>query len=62
MLELYQFRFSHYCIKARWALEHKRIAYRERNLLPGAHIKVARALIAPARCASCSRVSPGERG
>jgi len=44
MLELYQFRFSHYCIKARWALEHKRIPYRERNLLPGAHAKVARAL------------------
>jgi len=44
MLELYQFRFSHYCIKVRWALEHKRIAYRERNLLPGSHIKVARAL------------------
>jgi glutathione S-transferase len=44
MLELYQFRFSHYCIKVRWALEHKQIAYRERNLLPGSHIKVARAL------------------
>ena len=44
MLELYQFRFSHYCTKVRWALEHKRIAFRERNLVPGAHIKVARAL------------------
>jgi glutathione S-transferase len=44
MLELYQFRFSHYCVKVRWALEHKRIAFRERNLLPGSHRKVARAL------------------
>jgi len=44
MLELYQFRFSHYCAKVRWALEHKHIAYRERNLLPGAHREVVRTL------------------
>jgi glutathione S-transferase len=44
MLELYQFRFSHYCAKVRWALEHKHIAYRERNLLPGAHRDIVRTL------------------
>jgi len=36
---LYQFPISHYCEKARWALDHKGIQYQVKNLLPGPHIK-----------------------
>jgi glutathione S-transferase len=32
---LWQYSFSHYNEKARWALDHKRIAHRRRSLLPG---------------------------
>lgn len=35
---LHQFRFSHYNEKARWALDHKRVAHRRRSYLPGLHI------------------------
>jgi glutathione S-transferase len=42
VIELYQFPFSHYCEKARWALEYKRIAYKPVNLLPGLHVKAVR--------------------
>ncbi|MFO1204418.1 MAG: glutathione S-transferase family protein [Burkholderiales bacterium] len=42
MIELYQFPFSHYCEKARWALEYKRVAYKPVNLLPGLHVKAVR--------------------
>jgi len=35
---LWQFRFSHFNEKARWALDHKGIAHRRRSLLPGLHI------------------------
>ena len=49
MIELYQFAFSHFCEKARWALDYKRIPYTQRNLLPGAHRSVARRL-APKSC------------
>ena len=38
--ELYQFPISHYCEKARWALEYKGLDYRLHNLVPGAHQKV----------------------
>lgn len=41
---LYQFSVSHYCEKARWALDYKGISYRVRNLLPGRHIKPVRAI------------------
>ena len=34
---LYQFPISHYCEKSRWQLDHKGLAYRTRNLLPGPH-------------------------
>jgi glutathione S-transferase len=34
---LYQFPISHYCEKARFALDYKGINYRTRNLLPGLH-------------------------
>jgi glutathione S-transferase len=44
MIELYQFTFSHYCEKARWALDYKGIPYTPCNLLPGLHIKPAKKL------------------
>jgi glutathione S-transferase len=37
MLTLYQFPVSHYCEKARWALNHKKLDYQIKNLLPGLH-------------------------
>lgn len=46
MITLYQFKFSHYCEKTRWALDYKGIPYTRKNLLPGHHIKVARRLAA----------------
>ena len=39
---LYQFAISHYCEKARWALDHKKVAYQIKNLLPGLHILALR--------------------
>jgi len=44
MLKLYQFPISHYCEKARWALEYKNIEYKKINLLPGLHAKKAKKL------------------
>jgi glutathione S-transferase len=44
MIELYQFPGSHFCEKARWALEYKGVPYRPVNLLPGFHLKPVRAL------------------
>ncbi len=38
-LKLYQFTISHYCEKARWALDHKGLEYAVVNLLPGMHVK-----------------------
>lgn len=35
---LYQFPISHFCEKALWALDHKALAYRTVNLVPGAHV------------------------
>ena len=49
MIELYQFPFSHFCEKARWALDYKRIPYRTINLLPGLHVRAVRKL-APKSC------------
>jgi glutathione S-transferase len=49
MVELYQFYFSHYCEKARWALHYKGIPFTARNLLPGLHTKVTSKL-APKTC------------
>ena len=49
MFQLYQFKFSHYCEKVRWALDHKGIPYAPRNLLPGFHLRVTRKL-APLTC------------
>jgi glutathione S-transferase len=44
---LYVFAISHYCEKARWALDHLGIDYDLRHLAPGAHRKVAKELGAP---------------
>ena len=38
MLILYQFPISHYCEKARWALDYKGLDYEVKNLLPGLHV------------------------
>ena len=35
---LWQFKYSHYNEKARWALDYKRIPHVRRSLLPGAHV------------------------
>jgi len=43
-ITLYQFHFSHFCEKVRWALDHKGLAYTCRNLLPGPHLAVTRKL------------------
>lgn len=39
MITLYQFPISHFCEKARWALDYKDIPYKVKNLLPGPHVK-----------------------
>ena len=41
MLTLYQFKFSHFCEKARWALDYKGIPFEQQNLLLGFHEKAA---------------------
>jgi glutathione S-transferase len=42
MFELYDFTFSHYSEKARWALDYKGIPYTPRHLLPGFHLRITR--------------------
>ena len=37
MLTLYQFPISHFCEKARWALDYKNLEHTKVNLLPGIH-------------------------
>ncbi|HET9395738.1 MAG TPA: glutathione S-transferase N-terminal domain-containing protein, partial [Nitrospiraceae bacterium] len=49
MFELYDFTFSHYCEKARWALDFKNVTYTPRHLLPGFHARITRS-IAPLSC------------
>jgi glutathione S-transferase len=44
VITLYQFPFSHFCEKARWALDHKGLAFTPRNLLPGLHRRTTRQL------------------
>jgi len=44
MITLYQFEFSHFCEKARWALDYKGLPHARKNLLPGLHARVAREL------------------
>ncbi len=49
MITLYQFQFSHYCEKVRWALDYKSIPFTRENLLPGSHREVSENL-APKSC------------
>ncbi len=42
MMTLYQFPISHYCEKARWALEYKGLDYRIKNLVVGPHFRTLR--------------------
>lgn len=49
MIELYDFRFSHFSEKVRWALDFKGIPYIPRHLMPGFHMRTARQL-APRSC------------
>lgn len=49
MITLYQFQFSHFCEKARWALDYKGVPFRRKNLLPGPHLKTTKKL-APKSC------------
>jgi glutathione S-transferase len=49
MIQLYQFPFSPFCEKARWALDYRSIAYRTVNLLPGFHFRRL-AKLAPKTC------------
>lgn len=44
MITLYQFPFSHFCEKARWALDCKGLAWTPANLLPGPHLKTTQRL------------------
>ena len=46
MLKLYQFPISHFCEKARWALDFKGLDYQFHNLLPGLHSITTRKLAA----------------
>ena len=41
---LYIFAISHYCEKARWALDHYGIAYQPRFVMPGMNRAIARKL------------------
>ena len=41
MRTLYQFPLSHYCEKSRWHLDAKGLAYRVRDVIPGAHALLA---------------------
>jgi len=43
-MKLYQFAISHYCEKARWALDHKGLNYEAVSLLPGQHVNTIRKL------------------
>jgi glutathione S-transferase len=44
MFQLYDFTFSHYSEKARWALDFKGVPYVPRHLLPGFHLLATRKL------------------
>ena len=44
MVKLYQFPLSHYCEKARWALDYKGLAYEKINIFPGSHFPVLKKL------------------
>lgn len=39
-LELFQFRYSHFNEKVRWALDHKGLSHKRTDLLPGPHARI----------------------
>lgn len=39
---LYQFPISHYCEKVRWAMDHKGLTYKVKNLFPGLHLRTTK--------------------
>lgn len=41
-IQLYQFPISHFCEKARWALDFKGLSYEKINCLPGLHVRTAK--------------------
>ena len=43
-LELFQFRYSHFNEKVRWALDHKGLSHKRTDLLPGPHAHTIRKL------------------
>ena len=43
-LELFQFRYSHYNEKVRWALDHKGLSHKRTDLLPGPHARTIKKL------------------
>jgi glutathione S-transferase len=43
-LELFQFRYSHYNEKVRWALDYKGLPHRRTDLLPGPHARIVKRL------------------
>ena len=44
MLTLYQFTYSHFCEKVRWALDYKQLPYQPHNLLAGPHLLTTKKL------------------
>ena len=42
---LYQFPISHYCEKARWALDYKGVPFQVQTLLPGLHSKALKRIV-----------------
>ena len=44
MFQLYDFKYSHFSEKARWALDFKGVPYASRHLLPGFHLLTTRRL------------------
>jgi len=44
MFQLYDFKYSHFSEKARWALDFKGIPFASRHLLPGFHLRTTRRL------------------
>jgi len=57
MMKLYQFAISHFCEKARWALDYKLADYELINLMPGLHILKTKTM-APATHVPLLQVSP----
>ncbi|MCB9598551.1 MAG: glutathione S-transferase C-terminal domain-containing protein [Sandaracinaceae bacterium] len=57
MYELITIAFSHYCEKARWALDLHRVPYRERRYLPAMHMLATRRALRGTDAGQADRVS-----